>query len=195
MAWIYSVTDSVPWLNSKNTEQIINNTWAFYQYFNGKMTKEAMAGVLGNMRRESYLNPGQQELGKSGNVQYGYGLIQWTPSTSLTSYVIGSWYDGNVQCDLVEREGNLDASLGGARWIKTVDYSYTWQEFCQLTDVAEATKAYLFERERAGVSALEQRLTYANEEYEILGGTPPTPTPTKRKKMPLWMMCANRKRV
>lgn len=195
MAWLYSVTDSVPWLNSKNTQQIITNTWAFYEYFKEKMTKEAMAGVLGNMRRESYLNPGQQELGKSGNVQYGYGLIQWTPSTSLTSYVTGSWYDGNVQCGLIEREGNLDASLGGARWIKTAEYSYTWQEFCQLTDVAEATKAYLFERERAGVSALEQRLAYANEEYEILGDTPPTPTPTKKKKMPVWMMCANRKRV
>ena len=195
MAWIYSVTDSVPWLNSKETHQIINNTWAFYEYFSGKMTKEAMAGVLGNMRRESYLNPGQQELGKSGDIKYGYGLIQWTPSTSLTSYITGSWFDGNIQCDLIEREGNLDASLGGARWIKTSEYSYTWQEFCQLTDVAEATKAYLFERERAGVSALIQRLAYANEEYEILGGTPPTPPQTKRKKMPVWMMRANRKRV
>ena len=193
MGWSFDITDSVPWLNSKDTPQIINNTWQFYNYFNHIMTKEAMAGVLGNIRHESYLNPGQQELGKSGDIQYGYGLIQWTPATSLTNYITGNWYDGNVQCDLINREGNLDSSLGGSRWIKTSSYSYTWKEFCTLTDVGEATRAYLYERERAGISALNARLQYAQEEYEILGGTPPAPTPSTRKSMPIWMMCKRKR--
>lgn len=177
MAWIYEITSSTPsWSNTKDDPTVINNTWEFYNYFNGYMTIEAMAGILGNMRHESAgINPGQMEIGYGGDPAHGYGLIQWTPSTDLTDYVSGNWYDGNVQCDLIQREGENISPVNG-RWIPTSAYPYTWAQFCQLTNVEEATKAYLYERER-GTSVINLRVGYALEEYEILGGTPPTPTP------------------
>ena len=63
----------------------------------------------------------------------------------------------------------------GGQWIPkpALGYSYTGDEFSKLTDVSEACKAYLYERERAGVEALEKRLEYARQWYEFLEGETP----------------------
>ena len=61
----------------------------------------------------------------------------------------------------------------GGSFIPTTEYPYTWTEFCALTNVDEATKAYLYERERAGTEKLEKRLEYARKWYEFLEGEPP----------------------
>lgn len=166
--WNYKLTSRVPWNGSTSTPEVVNNMWCAYQIFNTIMTKEAMAGMFGNILRESYFNPGQGQIGGGG----GLGLIQWTPSTSLTNYISGAWYDGDNQCRFLINDCN---NQYGTRWISTSTYNYSFAEFCQVTDVDLATKIFLACRERAGVSALDLRLQYAHEFYEILGGTPPTP--------------------
>lgn len=172
MAWTYKITSSAPW----NHLSASGNAKEFYNYFNALgFTLESICGMLGNIEHESFLNPGQGQIGGGG----GLGFIQWTPSTDLTNYVSGNWYDGARQCDLINREGTGAVS---GRWIKTSQYKYNWTQFSKLRDVEEATRSYLAERERSGVAAITQRLQYANYWYQFLSGeqpeppTPPTPT-------------------
>lgn len=190
MAWIVKVGVSA-YLTQSEME---NNATEFYGYFNSKgFTIESVAGMLGNLQQESNINPGMKQ---TTSARSGWGLIQWTPSSNLTDYATAhgvDWATGEIQTQLMWDE--IINGYGG-QWIPkpALGYGYTGAEFSQLTDVAEACKAYLYERERAGVEALDKRLTYASNWYEYLTGvtppTPPTPpTPTKRKRMPVWMMC------
>lgn len=190
MAWIVKVG-----VNAYLTQsEMENNATEFYGYFNSKgFTIESVAGMLGNLQQESNINPGMKQTASASS---GWGLIQWTPSSNLTNYATAhgsDWATGEIQTQLMWDE---IINRYGGQWIPkpSLGYGYTGAEFSQLTDVAEACKAYLYERERAGTEALTKRLTYANNWYEYLTGvtppTPPTPpTPTKRKRMPVWMMC------
>lgn len=97
----------------------------------------AVAGALGNMQSESFLNPGQGEGGRglpSGSSQFyagGLGLIQWTDYPAYTAtyrhpllwYAAQqgrNWYDGNLQCSLLNQADNATVtSCGynqGPRW-------------------------------------------------------------------------------
>ena len=187
MAWVVKVGVSA-YLTQTEME---NNATEFYGYFNSKgFTIESIAGMLGNLQQESNINPGMKQTASASS---GWGLIQWTPSSNLTDYASAygiDWTNGEIQTQLMWDE--IINGYGG-QWIPkpSLGYGYSGAEFSKLTDVAEACKAYLYERERAGVEALNKRLTYASNWYEYLTGvTPPTPpTPTKRKGMPVWMMC------
>ena len=190
MAWIVKV-GVAEYLTQHEME---NNATEFYGYFNSKgFTIESISGMLGNLQQESNINPGMKQTASESS---GWGLIQWTPSSNLTDYANAhgaDWATGEIQTQLMWDE--IINGYGG-QWIPkpALGYSYTGDEFSKLTDVAESCKAYLYERERAGVEALSNRLTYASNWYEYLTGvTPPTPpeppTPTKRKGMPVWMMC------
>lgn len=190
MSWIVKVGVSA-YLTQSEME---NNATEFYGYFNSKgFTIESVAGMLGNLQQESNINPGMKQTKSASS---GWGLIQWTPSSNLTDYATAhgsDWATGEIQTQLMWDE--IINGYGG-QWIPkpSLGYRYTGAEFSQLTDVVEACKAYLYERERAGVEALDKRLTYASNWYKYLTGvtppTPPTPpTPTKRKRMPVWMMC------
>lgn len=179
MSWTYEITDSVPWSH----RTAVDNANEIYNYFNGLgFTPQSIYGIIGNMEHESYLNPGQQEIGYGGSTRHGYGLIQWTPATVLVNAVApANWYDGSKQCKLVNSEGSTSA------WIPTISYPYSWSEFSQLTNIEEATKAYAYERERAGVVSMESRIEHAIWWSNNLHPVPPTPTATRRK-MPVWMM-------
>lgn len=190
MSWIYEI--GVGKYFSRG--QMLNNAVEFHHYFTDKgATLEAICGMLGNIQRESTLNPG---IKQGNSTSLGWGLIQWTPSTVLTDWCKSykyNWYDGTAQCERISCEGEGTKGASGY-WLPTSDYAYNWSEFLALTDVDEATKAYLYERERAGVEALNERLQYANEWYEYFDGSPvppsppSPPTPYKRKSIPIYMM-------
>ena len=189
MAWIYEIGVAKYFDQTKQQ----NNANEFYNYFNNYgATLEAICGMLGNITRESTLNPGIKQ-GISSNL--GWGLIQWTPATILTNWCKQykyNWYDGAAQCERIKCEGEGTKDAGGY-WLPTTSYPYKWSQFIALTDVEEATKAYLYERERAGVEALDLRLKYASEWYNYFTGspippTPPTPPTQYVKKMPIYMM-------
>lgn len=193
MSWIVKVG-----VNAYLTQsQMENNATEFYGYFHSKgFTIESIAGMLGNLQQESNINPGMKQTASASS---GWGLIQWTPSSNLTEYASAhgtDWASGEIQTQLMWDE--IINGYGG-QWIPKPNkgYPYTGKEFSQLTNVTTACMAYLIERERAGVEVAEKRVAYANAWYEYLTGvTPPTPpeppeppTPTKRKGMPVWMMC------
>lgn len=190
MAWIYDI--GVGKYFDETQKQ--NNATEFYNYFIDKgATLESICGMLGNIEQESTLNPA---IKQTSSVSSGWGLIQWTPSTVLTDWCNKygyNWYDGSAQCERIDCEGSGTKDASGY-WLPTTQYPYKWSEFIALTDVEESTKAYLYERERAGTPNLEKRIEYANKWYDFFSDTPvpptpPTPpTPKVRKKMPLYMM-------
>lgn len=176
MSWQYVITDSYPGYGSSEYE---NNADMFASYFSGYMTVEAMAGILGNIQYESFMNPGQQELNRNGSTQYGYGLIQWTPASTFIAWCNDrglDWYDGDAQCYRIKCEGERTDGASGY-WLKNSahGYVYTWSEFCQLTDYEEACKAYFWERERG--TWVDDRLDMAENWYNYLNGSVPIPDP------------------
>ena len=191
MSWIVKV-GTLSSATALTDEELKNNAKEFAIYFKSKgATLEAICGMLGNIERESQINPGLKETESTSS---GWGLIQWTPSSVITNYASSKgkeWTDGELQCDKI----NEEESSGD--WIPTSEYPYSWKEFLALTDVNEATRAYEAERERAGVVAMNDRLAYANKWFSYFSGSPlpptPTPTPTKKKKkFPIWLMCKKR---
>lgn len=52
-------------------------------------TRNAVAGMLGNMQSESSINPGRWQSDRVGGSSegHGYGLVQWTPYTKYTNWV------------------------------------------------------------------------------------------------------------
>lgn len=174
--------------------QMENNAVEFTAYFAGRYTLESICGMLGNVQRESTLNPALKE---TVSISSGWGLIQWTPSANLTDYANAQgrdWKDGNLQCQLI----NAEVLEGyGGQWKPTKSYPYSGLEFSQLTNVEEAVKAYCFERERAGVLALDERIQNGRNWYEYLSGTPlpPAPlppTPLTKRHLPIYMMMRRR---
>lgn len=145
-------------------ERTENAIYIFDYLHSYGMSMHAIAGLLGNMEQESTINSGLQVSNKTG-----WGLIQWTPSTVLTDWADEqglNWYDIDTQLLLIISEGEHVTEHG--QWLTTKNYSYTWGEFCKITDIDEATKAYLYQRERAGTPELDKRLEYAHKWYDII---------------------------
>lgn len=189
----------MPWIAKEGVElyltqsEMENNATIFYNIFSAYgYTLESICGMLGNIQQECTINPA---LKQGESTELGWGLIQWTPSTELTDYADSqgkNWTDGNLQCELINRE--VLEGFGG-RWLPTREYPYSGEEFSKLTDVAESCKAFLYERERAGKPMLEYRLEYTSNWYTFLSGKPPEPpeppeppTPAKPKKMSIFLM-------
>ena len=201
MAWIYDDTrgqDRHAWAN--DSSEAVNNAWEMYRYFitqNPLTTVEALCGIVGNVCAESHIDPWQEQVGSG----HGFGLIQWTPPTSLTDVFGNPLPTGDDQCSLIFNEimDNQVMWGGGARWIPTSAYPYTGQQFSNLTDIYEATRAYFYERERGTWS--NSRLTWAAYYYEVFTGSPPPtpptpPTPTRtRDKMPLYLYTCKQMRI
>lgn len=190
MSWIYFVG-----VGKYLTEsQMENNAKEFYYYFNNfSFTLESIAGMLGNIQRESTINPAIKQTESTSS---GWGLIQWTPSANLTDYTdsIGvSWYSGDAQCELIRKE--IIEGYGG-QWLPSSthpEYKYTGKEFSEMKDVDLATKTYLFQRERAGIEKLDERLENAHKWYKFLGGVTPKPPIVKGGKLPIYMMISRRR--
>lgn len=164
MAFNYKVTDGYPWSHCTAT----NNALAIYGHLHSwGMTDAAAAGILGNMDWESFLNPGQMEIGKGGSLSYGYGLVQWTPGTKIYNGHESNWYDGNYQMSYLASD--IRSSWGMAM-------PYTVDEFFQLDDPALAASVFCKNFERG--TWRNERKEYANYWYKfITQEDPPEPTP------------------
>lgn len=162
-------------------DEMTGNAYMVYSYFRDLgFSNEAIAGLLGNMQQESTINPGlwQNIQSQTG----GYGLVQWTPASGWFDYAAANNIDitdadesGDGQCACVNNCTN------DGQWIPTSSYPYSWSEFAQLTDVHEAVKAFLYEYERAGTPALQNRLDYSDHWYDVItsgawGGDPGDPS-------------------
>ena len=130
---------------------------------NTAASNAAIAGIIGNMIWESTVNPNCWQLTPGQNYG-GYGLVQfdppnkylfqsWTPSDYATNpetngpgqmdvIKFGIEHTWNVQATPTTPPGEWAPSYGG--------YSYTYQQFYELTDPQEAASSFLWQYERAG---------------------------------------------
>lgn len=160
-----------------------NNAIIVRDYLTSKgWTKNAIAGLLGNMQSESTINPGIWQSLNENNLSGGFGLVQWTPATNFTEWAdsLGlAWTDGNAQLRWIDEQ-----TTAFGQWIPTTDYPFSFSEFKTSTQTPEyLASAFLKNFERAGVEVEAQRRSQANEWYSfITSGETPTPTPSPGKK-------------
>ena len=166
-----------------------NNAYCFYSYMFNRATLSAIAGMLGNMERESTINPGVWQNLDEGNYSLGFGLVQWTPATNYTDWATSNGYeigDGNGQCIWL-----LTMTVSSGQWIATSQYPQSWEEFLAYTGTPEdAASIFLHNFERAGVSAEQERRENARKWYnylENLDPIPPGPGIVTMKKFKWWM--------
>ena len=167
------------------------NAKYIYNAFKDKgWTLNAVAGMLGNMQRESTLNPGIWQNNDVGNTSVGYGLVQWTPATKYINWLLpgsdASTMDNNISRILYELENNL-------QWISTELYPMSFKEFTTSKERPEdLASVFLYNYERAGVSAENERRENALNWYLYLGGNFP-PYEVKPHRFP-WVLYANKLR-
>lgn len=130
----------MPWISGNRylsmDEMTTNAQEIMNQLTSRGWTKNAVAGMLGNMQSESTINPGVWE-NLSPNVNNGYGLVQWTPATKLISWAEGEGLDytsGDVQLQRIDWE-----VANNEQWIATSQYPMSFQEF----KVSTLTPEYL----------------------------------------------------
>lgn len=151
-------------------EQALNNANIVFNFFKDKgYTKEAICGLLGNMWRESHVNPNMVEMGGGG----GYGIVQWTPHAKLNQKlaVLGLPDNGDNQLIVLQREltdGANNSSSPFSDWYDVGKYNIN--EFKTTTDITYATECFMYCYERPGILHLEERIEYANKFYQDLTG-------------------------
>lgn len=167
------------------------NAVYIYKAFKDKgWTLNAVAGMLGNMQRESTINPGIWQNNDVGNTSGGYGLVQWTPATKYINWLLpgsdASTMDNNISRILYELENGL-------QWISTEQYPMSFEEFTTSTQRPEdLASVFLYNYERAGVAAENERRENALNWYLYLGGIFP-PYEVKPHRFP-WVLYANKLR-
>lgn len=185
-----------------STAQMEVNAKYIYSYLSNKgWTKNAIAGMLGNMQAESSLNPGRWQSENVGNTSGGYGLVQWTPATNYLN-----WCDSEGRSDPSEMDNNLARIIyelaNNLQWIATSEYNLTFKEFSQSTQTPEyLASAFLKCYERAGVEVESTRRSNALAWYEFLDGTTINPGGSggssgnkKKRKFNFVLFNANRRR-
>ena len=165
-----------------------NNAMITAAYLSQKgWSRNAIAGILGNFYRESTINPGIWEslIVDPAN---GYGLAQWTPSTNWTNYASSQGWaidDGYKQLDF------LDADPIG-NYIPTSTYPETLAQYKTSANSPEdCASAWLYNYERAGVVAEDERRRWARYYFDLIENIPTLPPiypGWQTKKMKPWMM-------
>lgn len=165
-----------------NREQMKENSEYILDFFMNKgWSRNAVCGMLGNMERESTINPGIWQNLSQGNMSLGYGLVQWTPASKYINWANANGWDiGSIvgQCNRIQYE--LENNI---QYIPTSTYPMTFQEFSKSPHTPEyLASVFLANYERAGVSAEQERRDNARYWYDVLvgggqgGGIPHFPT-------------------
>lgn len=129
----------------------------------------AIAALLGNMQAESSINPGRWQSNDVGNLNGGYGLVQWTPATKYINWVTGDYstMDNNLSRITYEVANNI-------QWIATSAYNMTFREFSTSSRPAgELAKAFMLCYERPAdqsTAAQNRRASMAVKWYQIISG-------------------------
>ena len=145
-----------------------DNASYIYSYFSGiGWSDNAICAMLGNMQRESTINPGLWQNMDEGNTSLGLGLVQWTPASKLISWCDTWGHDYlsiEAQCMRIYYE--LE---NGEQYFPTDNYPETFEEFTQSEkSLSYLTTAFLKNYERAGVEALDERIENAEYWYDYL---------------------------
>lgn len=164
------------WTNAQRQQNV--NIIASYLNRNG-WTYNAIAGLVGNMQAESYLNPAQWELGRTiesyteNNI--GFGLVQWTPWWKYADWAGSDW-----RTNFDKQLGRLmfELEMGeGYQWIATADYPMSFEDFTHSRADPDTLAMVFFKNYERGVGGEAARQQNAINWYDYLMQNPPGPVP------------------
>lgn len=163
--------DDSLWISSNNyltVSQMENNAQLVWNFFKGYgWTKNAVAALLGNMQGESNINPGLWESRDEGNMNCGYGLVQWTPANKVIDWLEGNGYainSGFGQCARIiyELENHI-------QYYATNAFNFSFYDFAHSTQTPEyLAKAFIYNYERPYNYNQPQREIYARNWYNYI---------------------------
>ncbi|MDT2574381.1 phage tail spike protein [Lactococcus petauri] len=158
------------------------NAWIVWQFLKSKgYTEFAAAGILGNMDVESHVMPDTDQIGGPA-----YGLVQWDgsvyplvpPATNNgREYVQNLLRAAGIQGDykIAQTQSELlEWTMYNGQWIGAVE-PRSVQGFKNLTNIQDATYAFVKNYERAGVENMSERQSRAQNWYFKLHGLKPVP--------------------
>lgn len=192
--WRYESGASTQWIKGNRyltIGEMQNNAQIIFTYLTNRgWTVNAVAGLLGNMQKESTINPGiWQNL--SPNPSLGWGLVQWTPSTNFTDWATANGYandDGDAQLKWID-----EVTVSFGQWIPTTQYPESFGEFKGSTMSPEyLADCFLKNFERPAEIDQPERQRYARYWYDWWEGSPvpppnPHPEPDWKASMPIWL--------
>lgn len=149
-------------------EQMTGNAQYIMDYFSARgWSKNAIAGMLGNMQAESTINPGIWQSLKEGRYDLGFGLVQWTPATNYTDWAAARGYNIGYMDGQLEKI--LDEMAAGIQYYPTASYPETFREFSVSTKSPEyLAEAFLMNYERPGEPNPGPRRTNARHWFDTL---------------------------
>ena len=179
------------------TEKENENVLAIYDYLSSNYgwTKEAVAGLCGNVYSEGAFNSAQWQVGigsgigdwwhknSSGNYDMGLGLCQWTPAGGLATawgYNTSQLNANDVNCPVYSPHLQLRAIAENkpAKWVKrNKDYYMAFSDYGSSTRSPEylaGVWGYCFEKKLTS-GELTTRKAKARYYYDdVLNGETPT---------------------
>lgn len=155
-------------------EMKINASYIYMRLSFEGWTISAMAGMLGNMQTESTINPGIWQNLDEGNMNLGYGLVQWTPASKYIDWAKANGYPvGHINSQLNRILYEVEKNI---QWIHP---SITFKEYTQMSSPPyDMAMLFLHHYERPADPNQPNRGTQAEYWYEFLMGHPaPEPLP------------------
>lgn len=188
MAWIVHISNQA---GSMTEAEMQNNAREVYGQLisTGRWTLNSISGVLGNWEYESYLNPGQWQIGYPiGGNSGGVGLGQWTPPSHLRDWMElegHDLYSGYWQVYYLDYNNiYYNGSYHGSQWNTGPSPSWTWDYFRSSTNTPEeCANAFFQQWEQPGDVTAPIRMELARKWYEYLGGVTPG-----GGKLPNWLL-------
>lgn len=193
--WRYGEGANAEWISGNrylSTTEMQTNAYLIFTYLLSRgWSVAAVSGLLGNMQKESTINPGiWQNL--TPDVNLGWGLVQWSPSTKYTDWAAANGYaddDGTWQLYWIDQE-----TVSQGQWVQSSEYPMTFAEFKMSTDTPEnLAYAFMYNFEQPASKDQPDRQVYARYWYDWWVGSPvpppnPKPEPEWTAGLPTWMM-------
>lgn len=162
-----AITSSNEYLGEHSQEQIENAQYIMNYLRKRGWTRNAIAGMLGNIQTESTVNPGIWQSLNQGDMSVGFGLVQWTPASKYTSWADSrgyAWGDINGQLERIIWE-----VANGEQWIATSKYPMSFYEFTKSTSAPyDLAMAFIANYERPEEAYQPDRGTQAEYWYKNL---------------------------
>lgn len=199
--WVTRVSDIMRIWDLTDSEMETNALNVSYVLADLGWSQSAIAGALGNIDKESSINPGACETNRGVPVNYsiyfggGLGLIQWTdypayskqhvhPLLWYADDVGADWWDGTMQCELMDKADDSTITSCGQGvgplwgWMQPSSGAYIpFSQYKVFTGTPEqAAEYWLYDLERPGdiSSVLQERQVIARYWYDFLDGKTPT---------------------
>lgn len=175
------------YLNQSQMEENADILYGYWAQYHPDWSVNALAGMLGNMQLESTVNPGIWQNLDEGNLDLGYGLVQWTPAENYLNWCKASGYDSSTILTALKRwEYEL---ANGIQYYPTSIYPHSFRYF--LTDMEtppyDLAVAFVHNYERPDEYNEARRGEYANQWYTFLTGHEPPGPILRKSKFKFWM--------